>query len=85
METRVSSKGQVVLPKSVRHDLNWPAGTRLNVEQRDGEVVLRRKDIIKPTNIDQVIGMFKVDRPISNEEIERAIEEGYRARWRRKR
>jgi AbrB family looped-hinge helix DNA binding protein len=86
METpRVSSKGQVVLPKAVREDLDWPAGTDLTVERCEDSVVLRRKSTVRPTTIDHVIGMFKVDRPISDREIERAIDEGYRARWRRKR
>jgi AbrB family looped-hinge helix DNA binding protein len=85
METRVSSKGQVVLPKSLREDLDWRSGTELTIERRDDSVVLRRKNTIRPTTIDEVIGIFKVDRPIGDEEIERGIEAGYRARWRRKR
>jgi AbrB family looped-hinge helix DNA binding protein len=40
-ETKVSAKGQIVLPKAVRDDLNWPAGTRLEVEKIDGAVTLR--------------------------------------------
>lgn len=83
--TKVSSKGQVVLPKSLREDFDWPAGTDLTIERGPDYVMLRRKDTIRATRIDDVIGMFKVDRPISDEEIERAIDEGYRARWRRKR
>jgi AbrB family looped-hinge helix DNA binding protein len=79
METRVSSKGQVVLPKAVREELDWAPGTDLTVERCEDGVLLRR------TVIDEVIGMFKVNRPITDEEIEQAIEAGYRARWRRKR
>jgi AbrB family looped-hinge helix DNA binding protein len=82
--TRLSSKGQVVLPKSIREELDWPVGADLTVERCEDSVVLRRRSTIKPTTIDEVIGMFKVDRPISDEEIEQAIAEGYRARWRRK-
>ena len=32
-KTRVSAKGQVVLPKAVRERRNWPAGTELKVEE----------------------------------------------------
>jgi len=40
--TRVTSKGQVVIPKGVRDRLHWRAGTRLGVETTaDGAVVLR--------------------------------------------
>ena len=85
MDTTVSSKGQVVLPKAVRSVLNWPGGTKLTVETGDDYVVLRRKAAFPRTTIDEVSGMFKVDRPITDEEIERGIEAGYRERWRRKR
>lgn len=82
--TRLSSKGQVVLPKSVREGLDWPAGTDLTIERRDDSVVLRRKDTIRPTTIDEVAGMFKANRRITDEEIKRAIEDELRDRWRRK-
>jgi AbrB family looped-hinge helix DNA binding protein len=84
METKLSSKGQVVLPKAVRDALNWPAGADLTVEQGDDFVVLRRKASYPPTTIDDVSGMFKVDRPITDEMIEAAIEAEARRRWRRK-
>ena len=83
--TRVSSKGQVVLPKSLRDELDWPAGTDLTIEKRDGSVVLRRKSTIRPTTIDEVAGMFKYDGPpISLEDMERAIDAEHAERWRRK-
>jgi AbrB family looped-hinge helix DNA binding protein len=40
-ETKVSAKGQIVIPKSVRDELDWPAGTRLEVEKVGGAVTLR--------------------------------------------
>lgn len=83
--TRLSSKGQVVLPKSIREELDWPIGADLTVERYEDGVVLKRKTSIRPTSVDEIIGMFKVNKPISDEEIERAIEKGYRARWRGKR
>ena len=54
--TRLSSKGQVVLPKSIREELDWPVGADLTVERCADSVVLRRKGTIKPTTIDEVIG-----------------------------
>lgn len=83
--TRLSSKGQMVVPKPIRDALNWPAGAELTVEKGDDSFVVRRKNSIRPTTIDEVVGMFKVNRRITDAEIERAVEEGYRARWRRKR
>jgi antitoxin PrlF len=43
--TRLTSKGQVVIPKPVRDRFRWTTGTRLQVEARDdGAVVLRPED-----------------------------------------
>jgi antitoxin component of MazEF toxin-antitoxin module len=75
----------MVVPKSIRDALQLPAGAELAVELGEGCFVVRRKSRFRPTTIDDVIGMIKVDRPISDREIDQAIEEGYRARWRRKR
>jgi antitoxin component of MazEF toxin-antitoxin module len=75
----------MVVPKAVRDALQLPAGVELTVEVGDGYFVVRPRSRIRPTTIDEVSGMFKVDRPITDEEIERGIEAGYRARWLRKR
>lgn len=85
METKVSSKGQIVLPKSLRDELEWHSGTPLTVERSDDTVVLRRKRDIKPTTVEEVAGMFKVDRRITLKDMERGIEQALRERWQRKR
>jgi AbrB family looped-hinge helix DNA binding protein len=82
--TKLSSKGQVVLPKAVRDALKWSPGTDLTVEKGEDFVVLRRNDRIRPTTIDEVAGMFKVDRKITLEDMERGIEKALRERWQRK-
>jgi AbrB family looped-hinge helix DNA binding protein len=41
METTVTIKGQVVIPASIRHRLGIRKGTRLYVEERKGEIILR--------------------------------------------
>lgn len=42
MKTKVSSKGQVVIPKAYRQKLGWEPGTELIVEEEAGQVVLTR-------------------------------------------
>ena len=41
METTVTVKGQVVIPAGIRRRLGLKKGTRLHVEERKGEIVLR--------------------------------------------
>jgi bifunctional DNA-binding transcriptional regulator/antitoxin component of YhaV-PrlF toxin-antitoxin module len=74
----------MVVPKPVRDALQLSPGAELSVELGDGCFVVRRKDNIRPTTLDDVVGMFKVNRRITDEEIEAAIEAERRARWRRK-
>jgi AbrB family looped-hinge helix DNA binding protein len=61
-ETRVTSKGQVVIPKAVRDQMKWKTGTRLEVEAtHDGAVVLRPegREYGIDALIDQVSGCLK--------------------------
>ncbi|MGF1550256.1 MAG: AbrB/MazE/SpoVT family DNA-binding domain-containing protein [Sphingomonadaceae bacterium] len=39
--TKISAKGQVVIPKASRNRLDWPSGTRLVIEQVAGGIALR--------------------------------------------
>ena len=39
--TRLSSKGQIILPKRVRVAHHWPVGTQFEVEDRPEGVLLR--------------------------------------------
>jgi AbrB family looped-hinge helix DNA binding protein len=41
LTTTVSTKGQVILPKSIRQRREWDAGTRLLVEETPEGVLLR--------------------------------------------
>ena len=42
-QTRLSAKGQVVIPKEVRDRLGWPQGSELEVVETGDGVLLRRK------------------------------------------
>ncbi|MGI9860007.1 AbrB/MazE/SpoVT family DNA-binding domain-containing protein [Moorella naiadis] len=40
--TKLSSRGQVVIPKDIRRQLGWETGDHMAVEVRGDTVVLRR-------------------------------------------
>lgn len=54
--TTVSTKGQIVLPKSIRQARRWEAGTRLVVENGPEGVLLRAAPHFPETRPEQVFG-----------------------------
>jgi AbrB family looped-hinge helix DNA binding protein len=79
--TRISSKGQVVLPKSLRESHKWESGTELAVEATDGGVFLRKLQPFQETTTDQVFGCLKYDgKPKTISEMDRAITKETRKR-----
>lgn len=58
-KTKISTKGQVILPKAIRDRLKWTPGTELIVEATDAGVFLKEEPSIPKTNPDEVFGMLK--------------------------
>jgi AbrB family looped-hinge helix DNA binding protein len=55
--TIVSTKGQVILPKAIRDQLHWDAGTRLVVEQTaDGVLLKPMRALFAPARPEDVFG-----------------------------
>jgi len=72
--TIVSTKGQVILPKAIRDQRHWDAGTRLVVEDTEAGVLLTRAPLFPRTTHDQVFGKLRYkDPPKSLEEMEQGI------------
>jgi AbrB family looped-hinge helix DNA binding protein len=61
--TRLSSKGQVIIPKAVRERRGWSAGVELEVDERGEAVVLRQAREFRPTRFEDVYGCLKHDGP----------------------
>jgi AbrB family looped-hinge helix DNA binding protein len=79
--TRLSSKGQVILPKAVREARNWQPGTEFTVEEVDDGVLLRPIKPFKPTTLDEVVGCTGYRGPArSLDDMERAIARGVKER-----
>jgi len=72
--TKLSTKGQVVLPKDVRETLGISSGAELEVEVRDGVILLRP---IRSTTVDDLLGMLTwTGPPKSIDDMELAIAAG---------
>ena len=60
---KLSTKGQVVLPKSIRQRRHWDAGTRLVVEETADGVLLKPAPLFEPTQPENVFGLLKSSGP----------------------
>jgi AbrB family looped-hinge helix DNA binding protein len=86
-QTKLSAKGQVVIPKALRDRLHWAEGEELEVVEAAGGVLLRRK-----TQPRERISIEEFRRrvpphkgpPVTLEEMEEAILEEAAARFERK-
>lgn len=82
LTTTVSTKGQVILPKVIRDQRRWPAGTSLVVRDTPEGVLLTREPLFPPTRLEDVVGMLKYDGPpVTIEEMEEAVSEHFRSRY----
>jgi AbrB family looped-hinge helix DNA binding protein len=85
--TRLSSKGQMVVPKQIRESLGLAPGAELVIEPgRDCFVVKAKASASFPrTTVEEVFGILKHNGPpVTLEDMERGIEEAVRERWARK-
>jgi AbrB family looped-hinge helix DNA binding protein len=81
--TRLSSKGQVIIPKRLRATHHWEAGLELLVIDTGDGILLRPRTPFPDTELDEVAGMLrgKVP-PRTDDEIQTAIRRGVREQWR---
>jgi AbrB family looped-hinge helix DNA binding protein len=81
--TKLSSKGQVIIPKAVRSARRWEPGQELIVIDTEEGVLLMPKAPFKATRLGDVAGMLK-DRvkPRTERQIREAIDRDVRSRWR---
>jgi AbrB family looped-hinge helix DNA binding protein len=63
LTVRLSTKGQLILPKSIRQRLRWNAGTRLVVEDTAEGVLLKAAPVFDAASPDEVFGSLKVSGP----------------------
>ena len=57
--TKISEKGQVVVPKGTRGRLGWEAGLDLEVIEHEDSITLRRRRPAKTLSPDEAVAEFK--------------------------
>lgn len=75
METvRLSSKGQFVLPKSIRDLHHWGPGTELVILERDSEVIIKAASPFSATRLESPdTTSVYTGKPLTIEDMDRAV------------
>jgi AbrB family looped-hinge helix DNA binding protein len=78
--TKLSSKGQIVIPKEIRDELHWEAGTELTLVATGSGVSLKAISAKTGRNLGDLIGLLKHEgAPIAIEELCKPVD--VRADW----
>ena len=80
--TRLSSKGQVIIPKTIRETYRWAMGQEFIVEDTGEGILLRPKSPFPRTTVEEVAGCLKYSGPPKTlEQMEDAIKKGVQEQW----
>ena len=75
--TRLSEKGQIVIPKRVRETRGWEAGIEFLIEELEDGVKLKPVKPFEETTIKDVLGCTQYNGPVKTlKDMEVAIEKG---------
>jgi AbrB family looped-hinge helix DNA binding protein len=84
LKTKVSTKGQVILPKTIRDRRGWTAGSELIVEDKPEGVLLRAASKTGATRFEDVAGSLgPVERVVSIEEMHQGLLDEAARRYRK--
>jgi AbrB family looped-hinge helix DNA binding protein len=79
MTTRLSTKGQLIIPKEIRERHGWEAGIELEIEDRGDAVLLRRAAEVPETTLEDLLGCTGYQGPAHRlEEMEAGVAKGAR-------
>lgn len=80
--TKLSSKGQVIIPKAVRSARRWEAGQEFMVKDTENGVLLMPKGPFEVTELDDVAGMLRDKvKPRTEKQIREAVDRELRKTW----
>ncbi len=75
--TKLSSKGQVIIPKRLRTNHRWKSGLELSVIDTGDGILLKPKVPFAETTLSEVMACLKYDGPAKTlKEMEQAIRKG---------
>lgn len=81
--TKLSSKGQVIIPKAFRSTHHWEPGLELVVIDTGDGLLLKPKAPFAPSELSEVFGMFKGKVAArTDEQIKDALVQDIREKWR---
>jgi len=78
--TKLSTKGQIIIPTEIRRRQGWDPGQDLEVEERGDTVLLRPIRAVERTTVDDLLGClpFSSRTPKTIEEMDAGIAQGAR-------
>jgi AbrB family looped-hinge helix DNA binding protein len=80
--TKLSSKGQVIIPKHIRDSHHWGVGLELQVIELEDGILLKPRAPFEQTNIEEVAGCLQHDGPKkSDEAIQAAMRKAAKKIW----
>jgi len=80
--TKLSSKGQVIIPKALRSTHRWEAGLELTVIDTGDGILLKPKTPFPATALPEVAGMLKSRvQPKTDAEIKATLKQKRRGQW----
>lgn len=80
--TKLSSKGQVIIPKALREAHNWEVGQEFIAIDMGNGILLKPKKPFPETTLDDVAGCLKYQgTPQTLEDMENAICKGVEELW----
>jgi AbrB family looped-hinge helix DNA binding protein len=80
--TKLSSKGQVIIPKTFRSAHHWIPGLELMVIEMEDGILLRPKAPFEKTRLDEVAGCLNYAGPPKSEgDIDAAMKRAARKTW----
>lgn len=80
--TRLSSKGQVIIPKALRDAHRWNIGQELIAINTDDGILLKPKQPFQETKLEDVAGCLHYKgKPKTLDELDDAIRQGVLEQW----